>query len=64
MEKLILEILHVGNEPDKKCDFVDNNIQMFNGQLFKNSKLYIENLLVGLTVKIIIINDNISIHNL
>jgi len=46
MEKLILEILHVGNEPDKKCDFVDNNIQMFNGQLFKNSKLYIENLLI------------------
>jgi len=46
MEKLILEILHADDEPDKKYDFVDNNIQMFNGQLFKNSQLYIENLLI------------------
>jgi len=48
MEKLILEILHADDEPDKKYDFVDNNIQMFNGQLFKNSQLYIENLLVSI----------------
>jgi len=46
METIILKILHANDEPDKKCDFVDNNIQMFNGQLFKNSKLYIENLLI------------------
>ncbi|ORX47259.1 hypothetical protein BCR36DRAFT_371744 [Piromyces finnis] len=46
MENLILNVLHANDEPDKKYDFVDNNIQMFNSQLFKNSQLYIENLLI------------------
>lgn len=48
MEKQILKILNNSDEDynNKQCDFVDNNIQMFNSQLFKNSKLYIENLLI------------------
>jgi len=46
MEKQILNILHSDDDPNKQCDFVDNNIQMFNSLLFKNNQLSIENLLV------------------